>query len=106
VFFVLMGMQVNLELLAEPQTLVLGSAFVVVAIASKLATGLFAGPGVSKWSIGLGMVPRGEVGLIFASIGKQLGVVDASVFSAVVLMVLATTLIAPLGLSWSLRRAT
>ena len=104
VFFVLMGMQVNLELLAQPQTLVLGSAFVAVAIASKLATGLFAGPGVSKWSIGLGMVPRGEVGLIFASIGKQLGVVDASVFSAVVLMVLATTLIAPLGLSWSLRR--
>ncbi|HKC51589.1 MAG TPA: cation:proton antiporter [Myxococcota bacterium] len=105
IFFVLMGMQVNLSLLAEPQTLLLGSAFVAVAIASKLVTGLVAGPGVSKWSIGLGMVPRGEVGLIFASIGRQLGVVDAGVFSAVVLMVLATTLVAPLGLSWSLRRA-
>jgi Kef-type K+ transport system membrane component KefB len=106
IFFVVMGMQVNLELLAQPQTLVLGSAFIAVAIASKLATGLFAGPGVSKWSIGLGMVPRGEVGLIFASIGRQLGVVDAAVFSAVVLMVIATTLLAPLGLSWSLRRAS
>jgi Kef-type K+ transport system membrane component KefB len=106
VFFVVMGMQVNLALLVEPQTLALGSAFVVVAIAGKLVAGLFAAPGTSKWTIGLGMVPRGEVGLIFASIGKQLGVVDAAVFSAVVMMVMVTTLVAPLGLSWSLRRAS
>jgi len=105
VFFVLMGMQVNLELLLEPQTLALGAAFVAVAIVGKLVAGVFAGAGANKWTIGLGMVPRGEVGLIFASIGKQLGVVDAAVFSAVVTMVMVTTLVAPLGLSWSLRRA-
>ena len=51
------------------------------------------------------MVPRGEVGLIFASIGKGLGVVDDSIFSAVVIMVIATTLMTPplLKLSLALR---
>jgi len=102
-----MGMQVNLSLLAEPQTLLLGSAFVAVAIASKLITGVVAGPGVSKWSIGLGMVPRGEVGLIFASIGSPARASSTPASStAVVLMVHGLRpWVAPLGLSWSLRRA-
>jgi Kef-type K+ transport system membrane component KefB len=106
VFFVLMGMQVDLGHFREPATLALGGAFVAAAIAGKLAVGLAAGPGVDKLSIGIGMVPRGEVGLIFASIGKSLGVIDDAVFSAVVLMVITTTLVAPVGLGWSLRRGT
>jgi Kef-type K+ transport system membrane component KefB len=50
------------------------------------------------------MVPRGEVGLIFASVGKGLGVVSDSVFSAIVIMVIVTTLITPLALNWSISR--
>jgi len=50
------------------------------------------------------MVPRGEVGLIFASVGKSVGVIDDAVFSAVVMMVIVTTLLAPLMLKWSLAR--
>ena len=50
------------------------------------------------------MLPRGEVGLIFASIGKALGVIDSRLFSAIVLMVVVTTVIAPSLLKWSLRR--
>jgi Kef-type K+ transport system membrane component KefB len=50
------------------------------------------------------MVPRGEVGLIFASVGKGLGVVSDSVFSAIVIMVMVTTLITPLALNWSIPR--
>jgi Kef-type K+ transport system membrane component KefB len=50
------------------------------------------------------MIPRGEVGLIFASIGKGLGVITDAVFSAIVFMVIATTLITPFGLKWSLFR--
>lgn len=105
VFFVVIGMQVNLALLAESATLFLAAALTAVAIAGKLAAGVFAGPGASKWVVGVGMVPRGEVGLIFASIGKSLGVVDGAAFSAVVLMVIATTLLAPLALDRLLRRA-
>ena len=50
------------------------------------------------------MMPRGEVGLIFASIGKGLGVIDSQLFSSIVLMVVITTVIAPSMLKWSLRR--
>jgi len=50
------------------------------------------------------MLPRGEVGLIFAAIGKGLGVIDSQLFSAIVLMVVVTTVISPSLLKWSLRR--
>jgi Kef-type K+ transport system membrane component KefB len=55
-------------------------------------------------TVGVRMVPRGEVGLIFARIGTGLGVVDAGLFSAVLLMMIVTTLLAPLLLKWSLAR--
>ena len=59
---------------------------------------------VDRWTVGIGMVPRGEVGLIFAVVGRQLGVVSESVFSVIVLMVILTTLVAPPLLAWRLRR--
>ena len=49
----------------------------------------------NRMAIGIGMMPRGEVGLIFAAIGKSLGVLDDALFSAVVLMVIVTTLLSP-----------
>jgi len=104
VFFVLMGMQVDLTTFVDPATLGLASAFSVVAIVSKLASGFVAGPGHDAISVGIGMIPRGEVGLIFASIGRGLGVVEDEVFAAIVIMVIVTTMITPLGLRWSLFR--
>jgi Kef-type K+ transport system membrane component KefB len=58
-----------------------------------------------RLSIGLGMVPRGEVGLIFASIGKSLKIVDDALFSAIVIMVIVTTLITLVLLRYSLQRS-
>ena len=55
----------------------------------------FAAGSVRKWVVGWGMVPRGEVGLIFAAIGRELGAINEASFSAVVLMVILTTLITP-----------
>jgi Kef-type K+ transport system membrane component KefB len=60
--------------------------------------------GLDRLTVGLGMVPRGEVGLIFASIGKGLGVVDDATFSAVVMMVIATTFMTPPLLKFSIAR--
>lgn len=105
VFFVLMGLQVNLTAFLESDTIVVAIAITVAAIIGKIVSGLGASRKVDRLSIGLGMIPRGEVGLIFASIGKALGVVTDSLFSAVVLMVIVTTLITPLALRWSLFRA-
>jgi Kef-type K+ transport system membrane component KefB len=104
IFFALMGMQVNLASFLQPGTLGLALAFIVAAIVGKLVAGLPAGRGTDRLSVGIGMIPRGEVALIFASIGKAIGVVSDGVFSAVVMMVIVTTLITPLGLRWSLFR--
>ncbi|HVB33031.1 MAG TPA: cation:proton antiporter [Patescibacteria group bacterium] len=107
VFFVLMGLQVKLETLLDWHTLELAGVLTAVAIAGKLIAGPAAGRGVSWFSVGIGMMPRGEVGLIFASIGRELGVVNDSVFSAVILMVLVTTLLTPplLGVAMARRQA-
>jgi Kef-type K+ transport system membrane component KefB len=104
VFFLLMGMQVNLSTFARPGTLGVAAALTVAAVAGKIVCGLAAGK-TDKLSVGLGMVPRGEVGLIFASVGKGLGVIDDALFSAVVIMVMVTTMITPIALKWSLGRS-
>lgn len=105
VFFVLMGMQVNLKTFLETQTIWLAIIFTVVAIIGKLLSGLPAGKGVDRLVVGVGMIPRGEVGLIFASIGKGLGVIGDDVFSAIVIMVIVTTLISPIALKWVIDRS-
>ena len=61
--------------------------------------------GVKKITVGIGMIPRGEVGLIFASAGRLLKVIDDATFSAVVIMVVVTTLITPPLLKVSMRTA-
>ena len=103
VFFVLTGMQVDLRTLGDPQVVGVALGLTAVAIVGKLAAGLFAGRG-ERWIVGWGMVPRGEVGLIFAMVGRQLEVVSESMFSAIVIMVILTTMITPPVLTALLRR--
>ncbi len=99
IFFVMTGMAVQLELLFDAKTLVFGLILTVVAIISKMVAGMVAGKDTNKWLIGLGMVPRGEVGLIFASIGMGLGVISDEIFSIIVMMVILTTLLPPILLT-------
>jgi Kef-type K+ transport system membrane component KefB len=106
IFFVLMGIQVKLETFMSTQVLVLSAGLLVAAIAGKLLAGLGAARGSNRWAVGIGMLPRGEVGLIFAAIGKSLGVIDDALFSAIVLMVVLTTLLAPPLLKFSLQQAS
>ncbi|MBI4985041.1 MAG: cation:proton antiporter [Rhodocyclales bacterium] len=103
VFFVLTGMQVDLRTLADPATLGVALGLTAAAIAGKLVAGVFARQ-AGGWIVGWGMVPRGEVGLIFAMVGRQLGVIDESLFSVLVIMVILTTLITPPVLTWLLKR--
>jgi Kef-type K+ transport system membrane component KefB len=95
VFFVLMGMQVKLETFLDWRVILMAAGLLVAAMAGKIAAGWGAGPELKRLSVGLGMMPRGEVGLVFASIGKSLGVIDTATFSSVVLMVIVTTLATP-----------
>lgn len=103
IFFVLMGIQVKLETFFTTEILIMAAALLVVAIIGKVACGLAARKGVNRWMIGIGMMPRGEVGLIFAAIGSSLGVINDDLFSAVVLMVIITTLATPILLKISSR---
>lgn len=105
VFFVLTGMQVDLSALADPRNVAIALGVTAAAVAGKLAAGFFAGS-AGKWIVGWGMVPRGEVGLIFAMVGRQLGVMDETMFSVIVIMVILTTLLTPPVLTWLLRRNT
>ncbi|HEX5802806.1 MAG TPA: cation:proton antiporter [Azospira sp.] len=104
VFFVLTGMQVDLQTLADPQIVLVALGVTAAAVAGKLVAGFAAGRGQSPWLVGWGMVPRGEVGLIFAMVGKQLGVMSEAMFSVIVIMVILTTLLTPPILTVLLRR--
>ncbi len=84
--------------------IILGVGLLISAIVGKLVSGLGATRENNRMAIGVGMLPRGEVGLVFAAIGKGLGVIDDALFSAIVLMVILTTLMAPPWLKYSLRK--
>jgi Kef-type K+ transport system membrane component KefB len=95
IFFVLMGIQVKLETFMDTKVVFVALLLIIVAIIGKLVSGLGARQGCNRLAIGIGMIPRGEVGLIFASLGKSLGVLSDSLFSSIVIMVVVTTLITP-----------
>jgi Kef-type K+ transport system membrane component KefB len=110
VFFVLMGVRVDLKTFADSSILGFALALAFVAILGKQACALAVlERGLDRISVGIGMIPRGEVGLIFASIGAALmlsgrPVVSSSTYSAVVIMVILTTLVTPPLLKASLAR--
>ena len=104
IFFVLMGLQVKLESFLDWQVVGLATGLLIAAVVGKLVSGLGAKKSAGRLAIGIGMLPRGEVGLVFAAIGKELGVVNDALFSSLVLVVVITTLLAPPLLKMTLRR--
>jgi Kef-type K+ transport system membrane component KefB len=110
VFFVSMGMRVDLTAFGRADVLGFAALLTLAAVVGKQACALGArGRHLDRLSIGLGMVPRGEVGLIFANIGLGLTIggepiVDKAIYSAVVIMVIVTTMATPPALRWSLAR--
>jgi Kef-type K+ transport system membrane component KefB len=96
IFFATVGAEVDLRALANPRSLGIGMALIVCGVVGKIAAGY-----VPRWFrgrkllVGAAMVPRGEVGLIFAQMGLSTGAIDAGLFGAIMLMVLTTTLITP-----------
>ena len=100
------GLQMDLAALRSRSTLLLAAVIVIAAVISKL---IGCGVGALRlgWSeafrVGCGMVPRGEVGMVVAQLGLTMGVIPKPVYAVVVLMAVATTLIAPPLLDWSYR---
>lgn len=95
-FFVFAGMQVDLVAVASLDTLMLGGALSLAAVLGKVICGVFLPKGINRWIVGFGMLPRGEIGLIFALTGRQLGVFNQQVFAGILIMVVVTSVITPL----------
>ena len=100
-FFMLIGIQVKLETFMNGRVLLIAGGLVLAAVLGKLMCGLGANRNDDRLLIGIGMLPRGEVGLVFASIGRTIGVISDDLFAAIILMVIVTTFIAP---PWLKRR--
>lgn len=106
VFFVMVGVSINLRVIDMTSAAFWGFAgsLTVVAVLSKMASGIWAPGGWhEKLSTGIAMVPRGEVGLIFAEVGKRGKIFDDSAYACVVFVVALTTLLAPLAMRVMMR---
>jgi Kef-type K+ transport system membrane component KefB len=104
-FFLFVGISVDVASFGD--VLVVAVLVTLLAIATKfIGCGLGARSlgGKSATVIGVGMIPRGEVGIIVASIGLSMAVISHSMFSVVVFMSMATTIVAPPLLTWAFRR--
>ncbi|MBD1809167.1 cation:proton antiporter [Microcoleus sp. FACHB-SPT15] len=102
IFFVTVGAKTDLGVLnpaipSNREGLILAIFLIVVAIIGKVVTGLsvFGQPGINRLAIGVGMIPRGEVGLVFAGVGSASGALTESTEAAIIMMVILTTFIAP-----------
>jgi Kef-type K+ transport system membrane component KefB len=115
VFFVLMGMKVDLRYFARLDLLGFALALTLAAVIGKqICSAGVLERGTNRLTVGIGMIPRGEVGLIFAGIGASLilpnaagvsqPVISPATFGVVVIMVIVTTLVTPPFLKWSLGR--
>ena len=108
-FFVLVGFRVDLHTLASPALLVLPLALTGAAVLGKLASGLgVVHPGVNRRAVAAGMIPRGEVALVFATLGASANaaappILDQGGYTAIVTVVILTTLVTPPALKWALR---
>ena len=96
VFFLQIGIDADIQAMADWKVLGIAAVLLVIAVLGKLAAaaGLFGSPG-DRLLVGIGMIPRGEVGLIFATLGLREGVFGQDVYGALILVVLATTVGTP-----------
>jgi Kef-type K+ transport system membrane component KefB len=102
IFFVTVGAKTDLSVLnpaipSNREGLILAIFLIIVAIIGKVVTGLtvFGQPGINRLAIGVGMIPRGEVGLVFAGVGSASGALSEATEAAIIMMVILTTFIAP-----------
>ena len=102
IFFVTVGAKADIEVLnpavpSNREGLIIAVFLIAVAIIGKVVTGwaVFGQPGINRLAIGVGMIPRGEVGLVFAGIGSASGVLSKPLEAAIIIMVILTTFLAP-----------
>lgn len=107
-FFAVTGAQLNLGALADPQLALAAIVLAVLGILAKVLAGVIGARGSGRWSalaVGVGMAPRGEVGIVVVTLGLGLGLLTPELFSAVLVAVVLTTVAAPIMLNLVIPRA-
>jgi len=104
IFFIFAAMQVDIIAAFNINTILIALLISLFAILGKVLSGIFLPSGINKWLVGFGMVPRGEIGVIFAITGLQLKIIDNTLFTALLLMIIITSMIAPIAITIINRR--
>jgi len=104
IFFVLIGLRVDLATFANLGVLLMSLVLLAVILAGKLFSALPVQKGASRLVVAAGMLPRGEVSLIFAGLGKSLGLLNDHLYSVIIIVMLLTTLLTPPLLKFALER--
>jgi Kef-type K+ transport system membrane component KefB len=99
IFFIYAGMQVDMVNAFKPNIIAIAILISIIAIIGKSFCGIFLSRGINKLIVGFGMVPRGEIGIIFAITGLNLKIIDNDIFAALMLMIVITSIITPIMLS-------
>jgi len=108
-FFAFTGAQLDLRTLTDPAVLAFVVILILIGIITKSAGGLIGAWSIGRWgatAVGFGMVPRGEVGIVVANLGLAAGLLTTTTFSAVLVAVIGTTIVAPYLLAFAIPRAT
>lgn len=103
IFFVMVGLSLNLRAIDWHSLWVwsFSAAVLVAAVAGKIFSALFIRTTwLQRWAIGLAMVPRGEIGLVFAELGKQSGIFNDEIYAGMIIVIAFTTVLPPLILKW------
>jgi Kef-type K+ transport system membrane component KefB len=107
-FFAVTGANIDLSALLKPELLIIVLVLAVMGVLTKLVGGILGSWKLGKWNsvvVGLGMSPRGEVGIVVAALGLSLALIDNETYAVLLAAVILTTLVAPVMLQWAIPRA-
>lgn len=108
-FFAVTGANIDMSALLQPELLLIVLVLAVMGVVTKLAAGIIGSFRLGKWNsivVGMGMSPRGEVGIVVAALGLSLTLVDNETYAVLLAAVILTTLVAPVMLQWAIPKAT
>ncbi len=107
-FFAVTGANIDMSALLSPDLLIIVLVLAVMGVLTKLAGGIMGSWKLGKWNsivVGVGMSPRGEVGIVVSALGLTLGLIGQQMYAVLLAAVILTTLVAPLMLQWAIPKA-
>jgi len=107
-FFAVTGANIDMSALLQPNLLVIVLVLAVMGVVTKLVGGIVGSWRLGKWNsivVGLGMSPRGEVGIVVSALGLSLGLIGQDIYAVLLAAVILTTLVAPFTLQWGIPKA-